>query len=195
LFSAGIAALAIAFALELQAVPAISVSKTIEPEGFEPWASLESQNLDSSNSFDKRFANAFDWPSRRQSAEREELTKDILLLPPEMVEHTSAPPPVPLAQSASRFTQTGIASVYSVSSGSRTASGTHLNPGALTAAHRTLAFGTTARVINQHNGRSVIVTINDRGPFVPGRIIDLNRSAARVIGLSGIAPVIVEVSN
>src|SRR5580704_15170601 len=75
---------------------------------------------------------------------------------------TQAIRPVPLPRSIS---QTGTASVYSLSSGSKTASGAQLNPAALTAAHRTLPFGTQARVTNQRNGRSVIVTINDRGPF------------------------------
>ena len=102
---------------------------------------------------------------------------------------------MPLAQSTSRFTQAGIASVYSINSGSRTASGIHLNPEALTAAHPSLPFGTTARVTNRNNGRSVIVTITDRGPFVRGRIIDLTPAAARAIGLAGIAPVTVEVDG
>ena len=188
LFSVGIAALTVAFAVEMQAVSAVSVSETIELESSEPWPSLESQNVHGANSFDERFASAIDWPSHRQTAEREERANDLLLLPLDTVGH-AAQPPMP------RFTQAGIASVYSIRGGSRTASGGYLEDGALTAAHRTLPFGTTARVINQHNGRSVIVTINDRGPFVRGRIIDLTPAAARVIGLSGIAPVIVEASN
>jgi rare lipoprotein A len=91
--------------------------------------------------------------------------------------------------------QTGTASVYSLSSGSKTASGAQLNPGALTAAHRTLPFGTQARVTNQRNGRSVIVTINDndRGPFSRRRIIDLTPAAARAIGFSGTTLVSVDV--
>jgi rare lipoprotein A len=91
--------------------------------------------------------------------------------------------------------QSGIASVYSVESGSKTASGERLNPGTLTAAHRTLPFGTKVRVTNKHNGRSVIVTINDRGPFVRGRIIDLTPAGARVIGFTGTVPVTVETSE
>ncbi len=89
----------------------------------------------------------------------------------------------------------GMASYYGSESGSRTASGAHFNPGAMTAAHRTLPFGTKVRVTNRRNGRSVIVTINDRGPFVRGRIIDLSSGAAGVIGMrsSGVAPVSVEV--
>src|ERR1700692_4453393 len=74
--------------------------------------------------------------------------------------------------------QSGIASVYSTESGSRTASGVRLNPGALTAAHRSLPFGSKVRVTNRNNGRSVVVTVNDRGPFVHGRIIDVTPAAA-----------------
>src|SRR5262249_40068333 len=85
------------------------------------------------------------------------------------------------------FAQTGIASVYSLSSGSKTANGGRLNPNALTAAHRTLPFGTKVRVVHAGSGRSVIVTINDRGPFVRGRIIDLTPAGARALGFSGLA--------
>ena len=89
----------------------------------------------------------------------------------------------------------GMASYYGSESGSRTASGAHFNPSAMTAAHRTLPFGTKVRVTNRRNGRSVIVTINDRGPFIRGRVIDLSSGAAGVIGMrsSGVAPVSVEV--
>jgi rare lipoprotein A len=91
-------------------------------------------------------------------------------------------------------TQSGIASVYSTESGNKTASGKRLNPGALTAAHRSLPFGTKVRVINKRNGRSVVVTINDRGPFVRGRVIDLTPAGARAIGMGwGLAPVQLEV--
>jgi rare lipoprotein A len=88
--------------------------------------------------------------------------------------------------------QSGVASVYSTESGSHTASGARLNPGALTAAHRSLPFGSRVRVTNSHNGRSVVVTINDRGPFVRGRIIDVTPAAAHALGMSGLAPVTVE---
>jgi rare lipoprotein A len=88
--------------------------------------------------------------------------------------------------------QIGVASVYSTESGSHTASGARLNPGALTAAHRSLAFGSRVRVTNRNNGRSVVVTINDRGPFVRGRIIDVTPAAAHALGMGGLAPVIVE---
>lgn len=89
--------------------------------------------------------------------------------------------------------ESGIASVYSTESGNRTASGDRLNPEALTAAHRTLAFGTQVRVTHRSNGKSVVVTINDRGPFVSGRVIDLTPAAARALGFSGLAPVTIEV--
>lgn len=77
--------------------------------------------------------------------------------------------------------ETGHASWYAMHS--RTASGERCDPGALTAAHRTLPFGTRVKVENLKNGKTVIVRINDRGPFVGGRIIDLTRAAAHKIGL------------
>lgn len=79
--------------------------------------------------------------------------------------------------------QNGTASWYG--SGHRTASGEHFNPNGLTAAHRTLPFGTRVRVENRQTGRSVVVRINDRGPFVRGRIIDLSRGSARALGMRG----------
>jgi rare lipoprotein A len=85
--------------------------------------------------------------------------------------------------------QSGVASVYSTESGHGTASGARLNPGALTAAHRSLPFGTKVRVTNSQNGRSVVVTINDRGPFVRGRVIDLTPAGAHALGFSGLARV------
>jgi rare lipoprotein A len=63
----------------------------------------------------------------------------------------------------------------------------------MTAAHRTLPFGTLVRVTNKRNGRSVIVRINDRGPFVRGRIIDMSAAGARAIGFSGVTQVSVAV--
>jgi rare lipoprotein A len=97
-------------------------------------------------------------------------------------------PSVSVAES-SPLAQSGIASVYSLSSGSKTANGERLNPNALTAAHRTMPFGTKVRVLHAQSGRSVVVTINDRGPFVRGRIIDLTPAAARVLGFSRLAHV------
>ena len=64
-----------------------------------------------------------------------------------------------------------------------------MNPAALTAAHRSLPFGSHVRVTNRKTGRSVVVRISDRGPFVRGRVIDLSPAAARAIGVAGLAPV------
>lgn len=77
----------------------------------------------------------------------------------------------------------------------RVASGGWFNPNAMTAAHKTLPFGTKVRVTNRNNGRSVVVTINDRGPYIKGRIIDLSKAAAQQVGMtaSGVAPVSVAV--
>jgi rare lipoprotein A len=77
----------------------------------------------------------------------------------------------------------GIASFYGNESGSKTASGQRFNQNAMTAAHRSLPFGTRLRV--SHGGRSVVVTVNDRGPYVRGRVLDLSTGAARAIGLTG----------
>ena len=73
----------------------------------------------------------------------------------------------------------------------RLASGGRFNPNALTAAHKTLPFGTKVRVTNNRNGQSVVVTINDRGPYVGGRVIDLSAAAAGAINMksAGVAPV------
>jgi rare lipoprotein A len=87
----------------------------------------------------------------------------------------------------------GLASVYDQSSGVNTASGERLRGDAMTAAHRTLPFGTVVRVTNHQNGRAAVVRINDRGPFVRGRIIDLSPAAGRAIGMSGVAEVSLEV--
>ena len=90
-------------------------------------------------------------------------------------------------------THAGIASVYASKgdgySGGRSASGERVSSGALTAAHRSLPFGTMVRVTNNRNNKSVVVRINDRGPFVRGRVIDLTPAGARAIGMSGLAPV------
>jgi len=80
-------------------------------------------------------------------------------------------------------TQSGIASYYWQPQ--RVASGGWFNPNAMTAAHRTLPFGTKVQVTNLNNGQSVVVTINDRGPFIKGRIIDLSSAAAGAIGMKG----------
>ena len=95
-----------------------------------------------------------------------------------------------------RIRLNGMASWYGPGfHGNRSASGERYNQNALTAAHRSLPFGTKVRVTNVRNGRSVVVRINDRGPHIRGRIIDLSAAAARIVGVmqSGVAPVRVEV--
>lgn len=79
--------------------------------------------------------------------------------------------------------ETGLASFYW--HGQKTASGERFNPSAMTAAHRTRPFGQRVRVTNLSNGRVVVVRINDRGPFIRGRVIDLSRGAASAIGMTG----------
>src|SRR5258708_16592072 len=98
----------------------------------------------------------------------------------------------PTSLTSSVADQAGIASVYSHESGSATANGGKLNREALTAAHRTLPFGSKVTITNKSNGRSVVVTINDRGPFVRGRIIDVSPPAARSLGFSGVAPLTID---
>jgi rare lipoprotein A len=88
--------------------------------------------------------------------------------------------------------RSGIASIYSgtrAEGGSRTANGERVRHTALTAAHKTLPFGTLVRVTYRRNGHSVVVRINDRGPFARGRAIDVTPAAARALGFSGITAV------
>jgi rare lipoprotein A (peptidoglycan hydrolase) len=88
----------------------------------------------------------------------------------------------------------GIASWYGPGfHGRQTANGERFNQNDMTAAHRSLPFGTKVRVTNSNNGRSVVVRINDRGPFIGGRVIDLSAAAAQYIGMDGIAPVNIEI--
>jgi rare lipoprotein A len=91
----------------------------------------------------------------------------------------------PRSQSTSRSLAAahGVASFYR--HGSRTASGEKFNPGELTAAHRTLPFGTKVRVTDVATGKSVTVRVNDRGPFIDGRVIDVSHAAAESLGMTG----------
>ncbi|QZO00924.1 septal ring lytic transglycosylase RlpA family protein [Chenggangzhangella methanolivorans] len=86
--------------------------------------------------------------------------------------------------------QCGKASWYALHS--KTASGERMQPYALTAAHRSLPFGTKIRVSNSRTGKSVVVRINDRGPFIRGRFLDLSKGAARSIGMGGVGSLHVE---
>lgn len=91
--------------------------------------------------------------------------------------------------SAEHFlTDSGMASIYSLN-GLRTASGEIANSDHFTAAHRSLPFGTMVRVTNLRNGQSVVVRINDRGPFMKGRIIDVTTVAAHSLGFTGLTQV------
>jgi rare lipoprotein A len=89
----------------------------------------------------------------------------------------------------------GIASHYSTKTGTKTASGEKLNDNAFTAAHKTLPLGTLVKVTNLKNNKSVVVRINDRGPYPKGRIIDVSRVAANALGFyeQGLTKVKVEV--
>lgn len=99
----------------------------------------------------------------------------------------AAPAPTPAVE-------TGIASIYCFRNG-RTASGERARPFILTAAHKTLPFGTLVEVTNHKNGRSIVVRINDRGPFIKGRIIDLTPAGARALKFDGLTPVTLRVLN
>jgi rare lipoprotein A len=97
--------------------------------------------------------------------------------------------------SAASYTETislqgGKASWYGPGfHGRRTASGERFNTNAMTAAHKTLPFGTKVKVTNKKTGQSVVVRINDRGPYAHGRVIDLSKASARAIGISGVADI------
>lgn len=109
--------------------------------------------------------------------------------------HAPHPAPTPGSATATGYHAEGQASWYgSRHHGRRTASGERFDMHALSAAHRSLPFGSKVKVTNLHNRRSVVVRINDRGPYARGRIIDLSRAAAERIGMlkSGTAPVRVE---
>jgi rare lipoprotein A len=96
-----------------------------------------------------------------------------------------------MASAGTGHSFSGVASFYGNESGSQTASGQRFNENALTCAHRSLPFGTKLRVT--HGGHSVVVTVNDRGPFVRGRVLDLSTAAARALGIEGLGQVTAEV--
>jgi rare lipoprotein A len=91
-----------------------------------------------------------------------------------------------LCTTLSAYEQEGLASWYGGKfQGRQTANGEIFDTNKFTAAHKTLSFGTLVKVTNLENGKSTVVRINDRGPFIPGRIIDLSRAAAAAIGMAG----------
>ena len=109
---------------------------------------------------------------------------------PSLVTHASVAsttPPAPFTfhrdAASTRTASQGLASFYS--EGTRTASGEKFDANELTAAHPTLPFGTRLRVTNVATGRSVTVRVNDRGPYVPGRVVDVSYSAAQSLGMVG----------
>jgi rare lipoprotein A len=93
---------------------------------------------------------------------------------------------------ADGYSEVGLASWYGSESGSKTSMGSRFHPEGVSAAHKTLPLPSKVRVTNLHNGRSIVLVVNDRGPFKRGRIIDLSHGAARRIGLLGVAKVKVD---
>ena len=120
-----------------------------------------------------------------------------VILMPSCTASTAASKPQPADSWQIASTQQGKASWYSVrtNGGTRTASGNRLKNGDATAAHKTLPMGSKVRVVNLRNGKSEVVTITDRGPFVRGRVIDVTIGVAQRLGFAsrGIAPVKLEV--
>ena len=90
---------------------------------------------------------------------------------------------VAVAQSARQFT--GVAAYYSTDCSGRTARGDRYDPTKFTAAHRSLPFGTRLRVTDPRSKRSVVVVVNDRGPFSKGRVLDLSLAAAKALNMTG----------
>ncbi|MGB7279757.1 MAG: septal ring lytic transglycosylase RlpA family protein [Pseudolabrys sp.] len=90
---------------------------------------------------------------------------------------------IAVAQSARQFT--GIAAYYSTDYSGRTARGDRYDPAKFTAAHRSLPFGTRLRVTDPRSKRSVVVVVNDRGPFTKGRVLDLSLAAAKALNMTG----------
>ena len=131
--------------------------------------------------------------SSRKAATRRTTAKTARKVTPRTRQAARTPQRVRVAALPGGHQIHGVASYYY--SGHTTASGAKYNPDGLSAAHRSLPFGTRVRIRHLANGRSVDVRINDRGPFIGGRVIDLSRGAARVIGMigSGLARVSVEI--
>ena len=127
------------------------------------------------------------------------LALGLLLALAACAEQSARTPPAPAPDASGApgrvFTQEGQASWYGANHhGKTTANGEPFDMEAMSAAHRTLPFGTMVQVTNKANGKTVTVRINDRGPFVNGRIIDLSARAARELGIvkSGVATVRIE---
>jgi rare lipoprotein A len=138
---------------------------------------------------------AADRPRPLDRADRDEIRTPIATPTPEPSETPSEEPTQAKKKRHRKILSTGSCEASYYGSGGRTASGETFDPDALTAAHKTLPLGSKVRVINQRNDRSVVVRINDRGPFVSGRCLDLSTAAMQAVGGmgSGVIPVKYEV--
>jgi rare lipoprotein A len=175
----------------------IKVSRSVQDNANEILKTLESL-VDKENtvpaSVTPRTQEAI--PSTVQPQSQPNQVKPAPASNPASVTPAEKPKTTQAVKTSSRPRKQGMASWYGPGfHGRRTASGETFNSSGLTAAHRYLPFGTRVRVTNLRNGRSVVVRINDRGPFSGGRVIDLSRGAAAIIGVfqSGVAPVVLEV--
>jgi rare lipoprotein A len=119
--------------------------------------------------------------SRQASVEQGQTSPEIIRRAPANKKHT--PFASPKDAGKTELASHGVASFYTA--GTQTANGEKFNTHELTAAHRTLPFGTRLRVTNVASGRSVTVRVNDRGPFIPGRVVDVSYSAAETLGMVG----------
>jgi rare lipoprotein A len=146
------------------------------------------------------FLICYSYDALSDSSQYDSLATAISVRPPQQEKPQTAPSqlenqPKKHRSSRAKLTLSGKASWYGKTfHGKTTASGAVFDQRLMTAAHKTLPLGSRARVINLENGNSVEVTINDRGPFMPGRIIDLSRAAAHELGFleSGLAQVRIE---
>jgi rare lipoprotein A len=143
------------------------------------------------------------WGAARRAVERPGSIVAVAMLggctaiaPPELAPAPPPAPPEPVVEEQRKPpAQSGTASWYGQwHHGRRTANGEVFDQGAMTAAHPTLPLGTRVRVTNLRNGRTITVRINDRGPYVRGRVIDLSKAAATALGFKekGLAPVAIE---
>jgi rare lipoprotein A len=146
----------------------------------------------STSDYTVRSASGHAHPTARSAQPRASASRSVVVAGdedrPQRRSRTARPAREPVASasvasSGSSGGTSGIASYYWQPQ--RVASGGWFNPNAMTAAHKTLPFGTRVRVTNMSNGRSVDVTINDRGPYIAGRIIDLSKAAAGAINMTG----------
>src|SRR5215207_5020695 len=126
----------------------------------------------------------------QQERKPESMTKASTALAITAVVLGCAPGSAPAAAEDAKPIQTGAASWYGPGfHGKKTANGERFNTNDLTAAHKTLPFGTQLRVTNERTGKSVVVRINDRGPYAHGRVIDLSKAAAEAVGIEGVGQV------